>query len=251
MITHFAGVTLQTLSIEGAKQFYHGILGFPIARESSPDIEFRPTPDCVLSFREVGEPIAPAHLAFEVPYAEFDAIAKRLSGRVALLKHNDGTTVDRYETGVNVYFKDFDGHLLELIAHPDISIGSLSPSGPYRILYIREVGLPVQDPVAAREWMKRTLGLAIERESEQFAFVIGGSAHAVVVSTMRRWIPIAMHALPPALEIVYGVANAGFIASVRNTLDPRLVISDRGDELWFRMYDYRIGLRVTDGEKGQ
>ncbi|MGY5344207.1 VOC family protein [Paenibacillus glucanolyticus] len=245
MITHLAGLKLKTLSIQGVKQFYHGLLHFPITRENEVEIEFQPTPDFSLVFEEVFEPLSPVHIAFEVSYSRFNSTIQQLAEQLPLLQWPDGEVVEWFDSGVNAYFKDGDGNLLEFIAHHDLKEGVLTPNGPYGVLYLREVGLPVEDPVAARLWMKRTLGLTIAKDSEQFAFVIGGTAHAVVVSTKRKWIPIAMYALAPSLDLTYGVTDDRFLDRVRSSLDRRIIVSDNENGLQFRMYGYNIRLKKT------
>ncbi|KOP67871.1 hypothetical protein AMS62_23410 [Bacillus sp. FJAT-18019] len=249
MITHFAGLKLKTVSIQGVKQFYHGVLHFPVARESEVEIVFQPAPDFTLTFEEAYEPIAPVHLAFEVASSQFDLAVRKLSEQIPLLKWPNGEAVDRFDSGVNMYFKDGDGHLLEFIAHDDLREGVLAPSGTFGILYLREVGLPVEDPVAARLWMMQLLGLSIAKESEQFAFVIGGTAHAVVVSTKRKWIPITMYALVPSMEITYGVSDESYVDQIRSSLDRRLIIADDDEGLIFRMYGHRIRMKITSFPK--
>lgn len=249
MITHYAGLKLKTVSIQGVKQFYHGVLHFPVASESEVEIVFQPTPDFTLTFQETYEPIAPVHMAFEVASSKFEYAVQKLSEQIPLLKWPNGEAVDRFESGINVYFKDGDGHLLEFIAHDDLREGVLAPSGSYGILYLREVGLPVEDPVAARLWMKELLGLSIAKESEDFAFVIGGTAHAVVVSTKRKWIPISMYALAPSMEITYGVSDKSYVDQIRSSLDRRMIIADDDEGLIFRMYGYRIRMKRTSFPK--
>jgi catechol-2,3-dioxygenase len=109
MITHFTGLTLKTVSIQGVKQFYHGLLQFPVVRESEAEIAFQPTPDFTLVFEEVFEPIAPAHIAFEVAFSQFDSTVRSLAEQVPLLKWPDGNVVEPFDSGVNVYFRDGDG----------------------------------------------------------------------------------------------------------------------------------------------
>jgi catechol-2,3-dioxygenase len=76
MITHVADLRLHTVSLDGVRQFYNGLLGLPIASESEGEIRFRVTPFTTLAFAEAYEPVAPAHFAFEVPWSTFsDVIA--------------------------------------------------------------------------------------------------------------------------------------------------------------------------------
>ncbi len=78
MITHFSELQLNTVSVQGVKQFYHDQLRFPIVFESDNEIYFQPTEYFTLSFKEVVEPLVPVHFAFEVPYSEFENVVNWL-----------------------------------------------------------------------------------------------------------------------------------------------------------------------------
>ncbi|WP_409344646.1 VOC family protein [Paenibacillus sp. MBLB4367] len=219
MITHFADLQLQTVSIPSVKRFYHERLQFPIVHESHDRIRFQPTPHVTLTFREVYEPVAPAHFAFEVPYSKFDLAIEMLRHNGILLQAwSDGREIDSFETGKNVYFRDCDGNLLELIAHPYIQENILEPSGPYHLLYLREIGFPVESVPLFRDWLQQLFGMKMDKVSETFTFAIGGTAHAVVVSKQRKWIPIAMLALPPKMEVTLGVSSPRPIEKVKSLL---------------------------------
>ena len=94
-----------------------------------------------MTFKVATEPLASAHIAFEVPNSEFEKVVNRLQkSGVALLKWLDGRIIDDFETGRNVYFRDGDGNLLEIITHSYIKEGIIHPHGDLKILYLREIG---------------------------------------------------------------------------------------------------------------
>ncbi|WP_152396155.1 VOC family protein [Paenibacillus guangzhouensis] len=248
MITHFAGLRLNTMSIQGVKQFYHHQMGFPIQSSSKYTITFQPTPDLTLAFEEVQEPISPAHFAFEVPYSQFGALVDQLQARgITLLTWPDGEAVKTFETGVNVYFRDGDGNILELIAHHDVQEEAISPSGDWQILYMREIGMPAEDVPALTRWMRETLQMGVRDESDWFNFVIGGTAHAVVVSTQRRWIPIQMIALPPRMTVSFGVSDLNQLAArIEPGRTDEMILLNTEDEFKIRkgLYTFRF-VRTT------
>jgi len=241
MITHFAGLTLNTVSIQGVKQFYHHQLGFPIQSSSKHTITFLPTPDLTLMFEEVLEPLSPSHFAFEVPYSQFDVLVDQLQARgITLLTWPDGEAVKAFETGVNVYFRDGDGNLLEFIAHHYVKEEAIVPSGDWQILYMREIGMPVDDVPELTKWMRETLQMSVRDESDWFNFVIGGTAHAVVVSTQRRWIPIQMVALPPQMTVSWGVSNWDHLAPMKEQVDVHEVILSTESEFIIKKCNYHF-----------
>ncbi|BBH22862.1 hypothetical protein Back11_42070 [Paenibacillus baekrokdamisoli] len=246
MITHYAQLQLHTVSIQGVKQIYQQKLGFPVIYETDEEIRFQPTAHFTLSFLEVSEPLSPAHIAFEVPHSTFDESAAfiRDSG-IPLLQWPDGREVDEFEKGRNIYFRDGDGNLLELISHSYITEGVLPPFGASKIMYLREVGFPADHVIQLREWFKHVLQMKTREESDIFNFVIGGTAHAIVSSTSRRWIPIAMRALPPRGTISFGVTDASFIRQVRSHVEEQSILFESDEELHFRQYGYSIRLVVA------
>ncbi|MDR6549916.1 VOC family protein [Paenibacillus qinlingensis] len=249
MITHYAGLQVPTVSLQGAKQFYCQQLKFPVISESEDEICFQPTDDFTLTCKETEIALHPVHIAFEVPYSEFDAVVSKLhAAGVTFLDWPDGRSIDQFETGKNVYFRDGDGNLLEIIAHSYVKEGILQPHGDLSILYLREVGFPVEDVVAFRELFVRLLHFKLDKVMDNFCFAIGGTAHAVIPSTKRKWIPIAMKALQPtAMVTTFGVSSHAFIKQVQEKLDEAGILGEltAANELIFNLDVYCIHLRVT------
>ncbi|MEK8127181.1 glyoxalase/bleomycin resistance/dioxygenase family protein [Paenibacillus filicis] len=252
MITHFSQLQLTTVSLPGVRQFYHDLLHFPVIAQTDTEIRFQPAPHLTLSFREALEPLRPAHLAFEVPYSQFDHVIDRIQrSHIPLLAWPDGRTVDDFGGRKNVYFRDGDGHLLEIITHSYITEGILQPSGELNILYLREVGLPVESVVQFRETLVRLFSLKLDRLEDDFTFAIGGTAHFVIVSKQRRWIPIAMAALPPSLQVTLGISRLECMETVMNNLKSEGISYDfQEDQLYFTLNGFDFCLKITDFDDG-
>ncbi|MDQ1914708.1 glyoxalase/bleomycin resistance/dioxygenase family protein [Paenibacillus sp. GD4] len=250
MITHFSQLRLNTVSVQGVKQFYHDQLRFPIVYESDNEICFQPTEHFSLSFIEALIPLAPVHFAFEVPYSEFENVVTWLqsAGGISLLKWSDGRIIDDFQTGMNVYFRDGDGNLLEIITHHYIKEGILPPIGELKLLYLREIGFPVDSVTHFRELLVDIFNFKLDKVSDNFTFAISGTSHAVIPSKKRKWIPIAMAALPPTMDVVFGVSSSNFIEKVKTKLSSKGIDYDENKhdcQLQFRINEYSFYLRLT------
>ncbi|KRE93369.1 hypothetical protein ASG89_07720 [Paenibacillus sp. Soil766] len=248
MITHFAQLQLATVSIQGVKQFYQDQLKFPVISESINEIRFQPTDFVTLTFNETDEGLHPAHFAFEVPFSEFDVVVSVLeAAKVTLLKWPDGRIIDQFETGKNVYFRDGDGNLLEIIAHSYIKEGILQAYGDLKIIYLREIGFPADEVKACREMFVRLFDFKLDKVTDNFSFAIGGTAHAVIPSKKRKWIPIAMMALQPTMVVTLGVSSRAYIKQVQDRLEEADILFEEKltGELIFKLDAYCIHLIVT------
>ena len=249
VITHFSQLKLQTVSIQGVKQVYGERLGIPIAFQTDTIISFAVTPYTTLSFEEVDEPISPAHFAFQVPYSRFHESARwvQQSG-LLVVKWEEGQEI--YEEGslIKLYFRDGDGNLLEIIAHRYVDEQILSPCTPLNILYMREVGFPVDSVPVFREWLKSYLGMATSQDGTIFNFVIGGTAHIVANWRKRPWIPIAMKALPPNMHVTLGTPSLPFLRDLEHKLRQHEIPCDfANDKLSFVAHGYAFTIAYTPG----
>ena len=98
------------------------MLGLPRAKPFGPFLDVDTANGVSLAFLEHDGEIAPQHYAFLIGEDEFDAVFARIRERgleywadpflrrPGKINHNDG--------GRGVYFKDPDGHLLEIITRP-------------------------------------------------------------------------------------------------------------------------------------
>lgn len=136
-----------------------------------------------------------------------------------VLRQEHGQYIDETNGRKNLYFRDGDGHLLEIIAHDYVNEDELKASGMLRTLYLREIGFPVDSVPSLRDWLKSNLGMKTEQDQDIFNFVISGTAHAIVVSKQRPWIPIAMKALPPKMAVTFGTPDKRFIDELTKQMD--------------------------------
>ncbi|WP_377865611.1 VOC family protein [Bacillus sp. R86525] len=247
MITHISDIKLQTVSIEGVKQVYKDILSFQIKKETASYIQFEVTPYTTISFQEVYEPIAPAHFAFEIPYSKFHETAKWLKeSGLLIVKWKDGHTIGEENDLFNLYFKDGDGNLLEIIAHSYVKEDVLVPHSPLNILYVREIGLPVKSVPVFREWLKSNLNMKTMEDGDIFNFVIGGTAYIVATWWQRPWIPIAMKALPPKVHVSFGTTDQVFLERIQNKFKKNSVpFESKHNEVLFIQHGYKFSILHT------
>ncbi|QUW28895.1 glyoxalase/bleomycin resistance/dioxygenase family protein [Bacillus cereus] len=247
MITHITDIKLQTISIEGVKQVYKDILCFHIKKETTSFIQFEVTPYTTISFQEVYEPIAFAHFAFEIPYSKFHETARWLEkSGLLIVKWKDGHTIDEESGRFNLYFRDGDGNLLEIIAHSYVKEDVLVPQSPLNILYIREIGLPVKSVPVFTEWLKLNLNMKTMEDGDIFNFVIGGTAYIVATWWQRPWIPIAMKVLPPKVHVSFGTPDQAFLQRIQNNLKKNSVPYEcKHDEVSFIQQGYSFTILHT------
>ncbi len=94
----------------------------------------------------------------------------------------------------------------------------------------------------------RILNLKLDKISDNFTFAIGGTAHAVIPSKKRKWIPISMSALTPTMNVSFGVTNSIFIEEVKTCLQEEdIIYESNGDgELHFKINEYNFDLCLTN-----
>ncbi len=102
--------------------FLAEILGLPAPASFGPFLIVTMANGVSLDFHQIEGEIDAQHYAFLISEEEFDQIFERISGRELGfwadpgLQHRD--QINRADGGRGVYFKDPDGHLLEIITRP-------------------------------------------------------------------------------------------------------------------------------------
>jgi len=102
--------------------FLANILGLPEPRRFMPFLVVDLSNDVSIDYYETTENVALQHFAFLVSEEEFDVAFERIQGlgiefwADPMLKKSGA--INRNDGGRGVYFKDPDGHLLELITRP-------------------------------------------------------------------------------------------------------------------------------------
>ena len=204
MITHYARLSLRTLSPTGVRQVYADGLGFPILGEAEDSVSIGITPFTTFRFDRSEFAVSPAHLAFEVRHSTFQASADCIVDAGLPLCGDLETDHTRQR-----YFKDGDGNLLEIYSHDYIDESALPADNPMGVLYLREVGFVVDAFDACWDNLS-SLGMMNTKggRNGRFSILASGTAHAVVNHSQRRWIPIAMTALKPDMQVTLGASEA-------------------------------------------
>lgn len=102
--------------------FLADVLGLPPPQSFGPFLIVVAANDVSLDFHDVSGEIASQHYAFLIGDDEFDRIFGRITGRDLDYWADPGLTqpgeINRRDGGRGVYFKDPDGHLLEILTRP-------------------------------------------------------------------------------------------------------------------------------------
>ncbi len=107
---------------EAAARFFAAIFGLPFAGAGGHFAPVRVNDTLTLDFADAAGPIASHHYAFLVSDAEFDAILQRV--KAAGLAFGSGPRsladgeLNDWNGGRGFYFRDPDGHILELMTVP-------------------------------------------------------------------------------------------------------------------------------------
>lgn len=103
-------------------RFFVEILGLPAATRFGPFLVVQAANGVSLDFDEAEGEVTPTHYAFLVTEAEFDEIFHRIEERHLDYwadpgRHQPGK-INGHDGGRGVYFRDPNGHLLEIITRP-------------------------------------------------------------------------------------------------------------------------------------
>lgn len=244
MITHFAELELHTLTLSVVRLVYHERLRFPIIAEAENSIAIELTPHTVLKFTVRQEPITPVHLAFQVSYATFDEAVDKVRSAGLLVTHDH---VD-WGDGQSLYFRDGEGHILEIIAWDYIPDDVLPPCHYLGIMYLREVAFPVERVHNFRLWLRNTLEMKSfsDDAADDFDFVVGGTAHAPVPALTRYSYPNTGLNVRSNQRVTFGTPDRDFMNRVRDRLAATgELLAEQPEEIEFQHAGYRFSLRYT------
>lgn len=176
-------VEISTPNPARAREFYAGVLGFPVTRESDNGFSVA-VGNSTLTFR-AGEVSGVYHLAFNVPENRFPEAESWARARFPLLTDPEGREIFHSESwnAAMLYFADPDGNILELIARHTLP-GSRRDD--FTILSISEVGVSSDDvPALAEE-----LGLPPYRKGDDSFRPVGDEEGLfILVRAGRLWFP--------------------------------------------------------------
>jgi catechol 2,3-dioxygenase-like lactoylglutathione lyase family enzyme len=119
MAIQFNHTILAARDQKASAQFLAEMLGLPAPRHWGPFEMVRTANGANLDYMETDAEITPQHYAFLVDDAEFDAILGRIEERKLSHWADPGLTrpneINTHDGGRGLYFRDPNGHLLEII----------------------------------------------------------------------------------------------------------------------------------------
>jgi catechol-2,3-dioxygenase len=175
-----------------AAQFFREALGLPVGLTDDGTVEVQAGASRI-ELRHDDTAAGGHHLAFAVPEQAFDDARAWLADRIDLLTGPDGA--DEFEgpegwDSRSVYFPGPEGAVLELIAHRGRDDEYEPPFTAGTILRISEVGVAVDDVVAAAAALQVQTGLqAFGEPSADFSPMGDAEGLLIVVRVGRPWFP--------------------------------------------------------------
>jgi len=183
-------LTLTTRDLGAQRDFYTGLLGFPVETDDEVGLALR-VGFTLLRFVP-GEIGGPYHFAFNVPEDRFAEARAWLEQRVTLLADDTGeTTFHSEDWNADIaYFRDAGGNILEFIARHTLPAAPGSGFSVADVLGVSELGLPVADvPGTVRE-LQRRFGLPLYGEASPTFTPLGDAEGLlIVVPVGRGWFP--------------------------------------------------------------
>ncbi|WP_198174848.1 VOC family protein [Spirosoma arboris] len=136
---------LYTNNLEAVRLFYVSQLGLPLLARSASQLTVL-VGYTRLTFRLVDQPVAPYHVAINVPRDSLDVLMYYYDLDY-LPTHGHGKTIAYFpEWGAKAcYFYDPCGNLLEFIARTDLNLDDPNLTLPELFQGVSEIGLPTQD----------------------------------------------------------------------------------------------------------
>ena len=122
MAIHFNHTILSTHDSKASATFMAEMLGLPAPRRWGPFYMVTTENGANLDYMDTEGDIIPQHYAFRTSESEFDEIFGRIRERQLPYWADPGQTqlgeINHHDDGRGVYWKDLDGHKLEIITRP-------------------------------------------------------------------------------------------------------------------------------------
>lgn len=183
---------LLTADLKPQRDFYANTLELPVKLTSS-SLEVKAGNTDILFTQAPPDFDGAYHFAFNIPGNQFRTAKEWISGRVPLLRDENGK--DEFESASwdsdSVYFKDAAGNVLEFIARHNLENESDDEFDSRQILNVSEIGLPSEDVLAFADELCTRLNLSVfnQQPNESFTPVGGDDGLLILPIRDRIWIP--------------------------------------------------------------
>ncbi len=202
---------LLTNNLEVQETFYANVLGLPILESGKEQLTVQ-VGSSLLKFTAQPDFSGQYHVAFDIPENQLEQAKNWLESRVALIADTDGTVV--FGPGEwnahQVYFRDPNGNILELIARHELENATQSKFSSNGFLNISEIGLACDNVPDVLKWLGENLNLEIYKSSsDTFAPMGNANGLLILVQNAREWFPnTGVFAAPQPVNIrISGTQN--------------------------------------------
>ena len=196
---------LLTDNLEIQQKFYANVLGLQILERTANHLTLQ-IGSSLLKFTQQPGFTGQYHFAFNIPENQLEMAKTWLESRAELIADTDGTIVfdSQNWNAHQVYFRDPQGNILELIARHELANASQAEFSRRSFLNISEIGLACDDVPSLVQWLEKHLKLEVYKNSnQQFAPVGDANGLLILVQNAREWFPsTGVHAKPQPVNIV-------------------------------------------------
>ncbi|SFL53312.1 Catechol-2,3-dioxygenase [Paenibacillus sp. 1_12] len=185
-------IEVKTKRLAMIKEFYGDLMNFEIKDYSDQCIVLQAGQTTII-FNQDDKSEAFYHIAFSIPSNQFTASQQWLQHKGIDLIKKEGK--DQFEfmdwPASACYFYDPDGNLIEFIAHHTTTQENNQTFQQNNILYVSEIGLPVDDVSEVTKIICESFNLSLWRgDGKQFSAI--GDEHGlfIVIDKNRPWFPV-------------------------------------------------------------
>ena len=188
-IGRFPEITLSTSKLKEQYEYYSNVLEFKVINKTASQFSIE-IGESILRFKEVKDGSEPFyHFAINIPTNKYLQAQKWLAARTPVLMTEEtegGILYFDFWDAHAMYFKDPAGNIGELIARHTLSNEREGAFGMSDMLYISEIGTPVEDPQLLSAELKSSYGL----DTYGGSMFVGDETGMFVIPPINRlWFP--------------------------------------------------------------
>jgi catechol 2,3-dioxygenase-like lactoylglutathione lyase family enzyme len=200
---------LLTADLQVQKDFYESVLELPVKLTSS-NLEVKAGRTDLVFAQAPSDFDGAYHFAFNIPENQFKAAKTWISGRISLLRDENGQ--DEFESknwnSHSVYFKDAAGNVLEFIARHNLENAVDEDFDGRQILNVSEIGLPSENVIEFANELCTSLNLSVYKQEPNETFTPVGDDNGLFILPIKNRIWIPNSGVPAKLLPVKVTGNA-------------------------------------------
>ena len=184
-------VELLSADLEATEKFYVETMGFKTEHKSAKDLKIK-TGSSFLTFKKTDLKNPVYHFAFEIPNNLLEEAIEWASGKLELVKFDNGSAIADFASwnASSIYFFDNNGNIVEFIARFDNKTESNETFDASCILNVSEIGLVAQNVAQLTKEIKVKTSLTLfskQKPRDDFAVMGDNNGLFILVLENRRW----------------------------------------------------------------